>query len=635
MRIAVIGTNYLQNFTREIIENNIFPNIEIVQILSGKDMELSKIASEINHRQVQVVILGPIDYKTLCPHINIPCYIIRPSMVDFLSIASQIEDYSKTCLLLPEGEEINLSTLEQYLSIKINKEYYKSKEDIENVIQNIKQQGYNMFIGSNVVIEKTDQLGFRSIYYCSRDGLETCIRNAVQLVNNLQKEEQHLKEIMRILSSTINGVVATTPEGIINYANDSALQILHTTTDELYGKEITQIVPKDIVEQVLVEGQEEYALTLWISNIQIIGNFIPISKDACISGSYLIFEDTSKILKYEKIIRKEIRRKNFMTYYTFDNIIGTSDVILNTIERAKRFALSDYTILITAETGTGKEVFAQSIHNYSQRKTYPFVAINCGAIPDSLIESELFGYETGAFTGASSKGKPGLIELANHGTVFLDDIDSISMGFQSKLLRVLQEQEIIHIGGNRTIPIDVRFIVATNRNLKTLVEEQKFRNDLFYRLNVLRLSIPPLRNRKKDIPDLCKYYLKQLDPNLLKKLGPVLKSIFIPIYEYSFFGNVRELISIIQRFIILVDRLRLSDTEYLSNLIVECVDAQPSKSDSISLQISGDYGRDIKFAEHQILLYYLDKHEGNMTYLAKKLGIGRTTLYSKIKNPES
>ena len=286
-----------------------------------------------------------------------------------------------------------------------------------------------------------------------------------------------------------------------------------------------------------------------------------------------------------------------------------------------------------AETGIGKELFAQSIHNHSSRSQYPFVAINCASIPDTLIESELFGHMPNSFTGASSKGKSGLIERANHGTVFLDDVDALSTNFQSKLLRVMQEHEIIRIGGEAPIPVDVRFIVATNRNLRKMVEEGTFRNDLYFRVNILNLLIPPLRNRASDIPLLYEYYIKKYSPALFEQISPHFLSAFSPAFAYTYPGNVRELVSIVERFCTLFEPEYAKDENYLRALVCECIGTESlsvSSKEQCSFEISGNYLADVHSAEMRILDYYQKLHSCSVAELARILGVSRATLYNKL-----
>lgn len=261
---------------------------------------------------------------------------------------------------------------------------------------------------------------------------------------------------------------------------------------------------------------------------------IPLHTMGQVSGYCLTFESASQIRKSGSELSRRLRNQGLSARYYFDDIIYKSPAMEHCITLAKKVAASDYTVLITGETGTGKELFAQAIHNYSTRKSSPFVAVNCAALPESLLESELFGYEEGAFTGARRGGKMGLFEQADGGTLFLDEIGDMPYSLQSRLLRVLQEQQIVRIGGGGAININVRVLTATNCNLPELTKEKKFREDLFFRLNVFPLSLPPLRMRKEDILPL----FSSLSGMEMKKFEPHIKSRLL---SYRWPGNVREL----------------------------------------------------------------------------------------------
>ena len=285
------------------------------------------------------------------------------------------------------------------------------------------------------------------------------------------------------------------------------------------------------------------------------------------------------------------------------------------IEMAKQFSLTNSNILIIGETGTGKEVFAQSIHNYSNCRQGPFVALNCAALPAQILESELFGYVGGAFTGANPKGRPGLFEVAHNGTIFLDEIAEMDYITQSKLLRVLQEKKVMRLGSDRILPINVRVIAATNKNLKTLVNENQFRADLYYRLNVLQLKIPPLRDRKKDIKLLADSFLKE-NPNIIKNQLNLMPSAIKALTTYSWPGNVRELKNIIER-IIAVHNHKNIDASII-NLMLEYDEENP-----VTSQVIPNNLEEIKKA--------LAMANGKYTEASKILGISRSTLWRKLK----
>lgn len=270
----------------------------------------------------------------------------------------------------------------------------------------------------------------------------------------------------------------------------------------------------------------------------------------------------SEINRRDAQLRTDIKESGFHTKYTFDSILGTSNQIRETIDLAHQYAKSDASIFISGESGTGKELFAQAIHNLSARSNFPFVSVNCAALPESLAESELFGYDEGAFTGASKRGKEGKFELAHRGTIFLDEIGDAPLSLQTKLLRVIEEQEVVRIGSNKVIPIDARIICASNRNLKQMVNDGLFRQDLYYRINVLPLQIPSLRERREDIPILAESIFDSLGMGNSK----LRKFLIQELLSYEWPGNVRELRSAIQLLSTLSDISNISFTDEINEV---------------------------------------------------------------------
>ncbi|MEN2998695.1 MAG: sigma-54 dependent transcriptional regulator [Brevinematia bacterium] len=305
-------------------------------------------------------------------------------------------------------------------------------------------------------------------------------------------------------------------------------------------------------------------------------------------------------------------RENIKALMRTLGIVGESEAIIDTFTKAMNIAKSDSVVLITGETGVGKELFAEAIHKLSPRKEYPFVRINCAAIPETLLESELFGYEKGAFTGAN-KRKIGLFEIANRGTLFLDEIGEISLSVQIKLLRAIEERKIIRLGGLEYIPIDSRVITATNRNLLEEVNKRNFREDLFFRINVVSLYIPPLRDRKEDILPLFYHFLEKFSKKNNKTITRVDEDYLEFLLNYSFPGNVRELSNFVERAVVL------------------------SENGVISLDSIHDYvinyipKRDIERTEKEVIMSALVKNNFNISKTSRLLGIHRNTLTRKIK----
>ncbi len=402
-------------------------------------------------------------------------------------------------------------------------------------------------------IKKIINIGFREIGYdtinkiIQKQGFSHKLinRNFVKLMNDIVEPNANFKSSYLnsyLKSEMLNKLIYNSKEGIlltnydynIVYSNDKLNSILNIA-DDYFNKSITNYVNYEMFDMLseidfkdkLIKINEENYIVEKIS-VKLIDQVI---------GYNYIFRNEKDIFDQEVNLKNKLIKKRFFAKYNFDDIIYKSNSMKHTIGLSKKAALTKYTVLIQGESGTGKELIAQSIHNFSNRKCEPFVAINCASLAESLLESLLFGYESGSFTGASKNGKIGLFEQANGGTLFLDEIGDISPNFQSTLLRVIQEKQIMRIGSDKFINIDVRFIVATNKDLEEEVRKGSFRDDLYYRLNVIPIDIPPLRERKDDILLLLEYFLGENYNNLTDDEKNA-------IINYKWSGNVRELESV-------------------------------------------------------------------------------------------
>ena len=343
-------------------------------------------------------------------------------------------------------------------------------------------------------------------------------------------------------------------------------------------------------------------------------NRIPIRVGGEVVGAVATFQDITKIQSMEERIRREIYSQGHVAKFSFVDIYGSSPPLLEAIDAARQYAWVDATVLLHGETGAGKELFAQSIHTAGNRKNGPFVAVNCAALPEALLESELFGYVEGAFTGARRKGKPGLFELAHRGTIFLDEISEIPLSLQGRLLRVLQEREVIRLGHDRVIPVDVRVLCATNRDLHRHVEEGHFRRDLFWRLNVLSLPIPPLRERRDDIMPLMWHFLDMLLPSDRPRFVFSEDAPSLP-HLVSWPGNVRELRNLCERLSV-VRTGRTVDAAFLAHLL-ECRESpRPPRRGPAGME-------DVERA--------LAQAGGKIGRAAEILGVHRATLWRKCR----
>lgn len=361
----------------------------------------------------------------------------------------------------------------------------------------------------------------------------------------------------------------------------------------------------------------------------------PVTVGDRVIGSLSLERDIADIVYYNeelsrtsfkvRMLKKEISRLSKKD--SFARIYGHSTIIKETVKMARKYAATEATVLITGESGTGKELFAQAIHDESSRSRHPFVAVNCSAVPQALFESEIFGYEGGAFTGAFKEGKPGKFELANGGTLFLDEIGELEPGAQVKLLRALQEKALYRVGGTRPVKVDVRIIAATNRDLERMVQQGRFREDLFYRLNVITLNIPPLRQRREDMPELAYLLVQELSEIHGKKVAGLDPQVMVAFMSYHWPGNVRELRNVLERMVILAEE-EVIGQENLPDFLLSRVPAGVLNKNSGGVVKLTEATQE---AERQMIIDALEKTGNNKSEAAKILGIPRSSLYYKMK----
>ena len=441
-----------------------------------------------------------------------------------------------------------------------------------------------------------------------------------------------------VVQCTFSGIIVVDKEDIITVFNPAAERIFGIPANQALCQSLEKLFPQ---YHLLADDKKEYPQLDELKTIrqkQLLVNRIPIVEKGEVIGTIFTFRKPSMIQSMEEKIRRSLHAKGLTAKLNFQDIVGHSKTIRETVSRAQRFASSDETILITGESGTGKEVFAQSIHNASPRRERPFVAINCSSIPSTLLESELFGYAGGAFTGARREGKQGMFELAHLGTIFLDEIAELSHEAQAHMLRVLQEKEVMRVGDGKVTLVDVRVIAATNRPLEKAVQQGYFRLDLYHRMNVLQLKLPALREHPADVLALASTFVNQWCPNqqLTTKIIAVLVKYEGLLTHYSWPGNVRELQNLIRRVVALVGTMVEGTVEQeIEDLLNEAFADTLVFVPPIKSRNNCDLKTTITGLERELISMNYDELGGNKTKLAKRLGIGRTTLWRKLKEVES
>lgn len=446
-----------------------------------------------------------------------------------------------------------------------------------------------------------------------------------------------------ILTLSDDGFVVVDNHGVITDINEQYCQYLKTTREYAIGRSIAEIIPNtkmiDIVNYAyreegailrLSEKSDDDSDRIFLVNRSAVydENHNVIAGVAQVKFRLQTLDSAKKLMReyseYE-FYREEYRSRN-SSQYSFDKIVGNSPRFAEVKKAGYKAAKTMFPVLLTGETGTGKEVFANAIHNNGERREKPMVSINCAAIPNELLESELFGYEEGAFTGAKKGGKKGKFELASGGTLFLDEIGDMPLGMQAKLLRVLQEKEIEKIGGYKPIPVDVCIIAATRKNLPQMIEAGEFREDLYYRLNVIHIELPPLRERREDIVELASYFLNRLNSDYKSgiSLSPEVRDCFV---NYDWPGNIRELDNVIK-----------SAYAACEDFLIQLSDL-PSKMVSrhqLSEEVVGGKKLNQMMEEYErgLLTDVLKNCNWNCQMAANELGIHRSALYKKIAKYE-
>ena len=444
-----------------------------------------------------------------------------------------------------------------------------------------------------------------------------------------------LERYDNVVNSVHEGIIATDDNGQVIHLNRSAANLLGLESTQILGTTISDLFSGlPLLDDVLVRNKRletEISYQYKRKKRYFLATVVPtIARDSQkIRGATISLRNLSEVQSYATKLVGEYSK------YSFDDIQGESQGIRRVKEKLRKAALTDSTILIRGESGTGKELFAHSVHSASHRAKRPFLAINCSAIPESLLESELFGYEEGAFTGAKKGGKPGKFELANGGTLFLDEIGDMPLHLQSKLLRVLESRSIERVGGTEPINIDVRIIAATNRNLEEMVERREYRGDLYYRLSVIPVFVPPLRDRREDIPCLINHFLAKYCTKMerdIQELDPIVKARLI---NYDWPGNVRELQNAVEYAINMSEPGESILLEHLpQRILLETKLEEPSYEQSILANATEDNEAKLKMLESKAIKEAINRF-GNTTAgkleAARYLGISLATLYRRLK----
>ncbi len=558
-------------------------------------------------------------YKHTVGKVNIPVIHLNVTTPDIIQAIVTAKKYNKDIVLvISDLDYFDYDSWKDLMNANIILERFHSKDEIyERVLKYKDIKKEVVIVGGGIPCSLARKWGMDNVFInASKESIYEVMGHAKEVIDNLYEQKYNNTVLKTILDEVHDAVIVMNYEGKVRLYNERAMELLKKDREEIIGGNLSEVLPElNFIKDAFERKIDISNKIMTIKNITITVNTSILVMDGKTEGILCTFQDISNLQSLEKKIRHELNKKGLIAKYTFDDVVGFSHIMEEVVGKAKKIGQSDNTVIIYGESGTGKEIFAQSIHNISKRSKEPFVAINCAAISENLLESELFGYEEGSFTGARKGGKPGLFEIAHGGTIFLDEINSISYSLQGKLLRVLQEKETMRIGSDYVIPLNIRIIAATNEELKTMVEEGRFRKDLFYRLNILELHIPPLRERKEDILPLFKYFMGDIAKDLSYEVPSAIEE---KLLAYRWPGNARELRNIAERYIIFKE-IDIDSKEIHKN---------PSniENDSICINL-----REINRYVEEKVIEMLVNQGMTKTEIANILGISRTALWKKIK----
>ncbi|HEC93573.1 MAG TPA: PAS domain S-box protein, partial [Candidatus Atribacteria bacterium] len=454
-RIAVMSYGRFTNVLRSTISKE---DLEKLIIVESSFEETKDIAKRLwNSGEADVFVSGSSNLQMVKEVISAPIVPIQISGFDIMNnlLKASISG-GKIAIISYKKPISNISIYKSILNIDVEEICYNNISELKILLKELRGKGAGAVIGSSLVCDLCDELGMNSIFIYSSNSIKNAISQAIQIQQSIQFEKYKSKQFNTILNYTYSGIIATDKNNIIQIYNPMAERIMGIPKEKVIGQNADHVIENTRLSRVLASGRQEIDQLQNVNSRIILTSRIPIIVEGHKEGVVATFQDVKSIQKAEHKIRRELHSKGLISKYSFNDIKGNSKAIKNCIEIAKEYADSDFNVLITGESGTGKELFAHSIHNRSKRKNEAFVAINCAAIPESLLESELFGYERGTFTGARKEGKIGLFELAHNGTILLDEIAKIPLSIQARLLRVIQEKEVMRLGSDRIIKIDAR-----------------------------------------------------------------------------------------------------------------------------------------------------------------------------------
>ncbi|WP_027798502.1 propionate catabolism operon regulatory protein PrpR [Paraburkholderia dilworthii] len=640
--IALVSISRLQSLC-ETIAPRYSARARFFPVREGYDAAVTALQAYVDAGSVDVVLAAGSNGAYLRDNLSVPVVMVKVNGFDVLSAITRATTTwpgAPIGLVLHDTISHELADLSGWLNVGLKQRAYRSVDEVRTAVNNLAAEGCRVIIGPGMACDLAQQVGLDSVFLYSLGAVEEAFERSVELARVSRQKESKRVRLNTIVAHLRDGVAAFDDAGQLEAVNPAMLDLLGLEREQDVAAQLARTVGPWLRDALQRGGAVDERIEQ-IGERSLIVNCVPIVEQGARSGSVVTAQDALVAQRIDRSLRTSQRPKHLVARHRLDDLIGESPALERVRRLARAGAAHDATVLLTGESGTGKELVAQGIHNASRRRGNPFVAFNCAALPEGLIESELFGHEEGAFTGARRGGKPGLFEIAHTGTIFLDEIGEMPPALQSRLLRVLQEREVMKLGSGRATPIDVRVIAATHRDLHGLVEQGGFRADLYFRLNLLQIELPPLRERRADVAPLARHLLSRsaLQYGLSKAaIGRLLKFL-APLFErYSWPGNVRELENLLARAAIyLGDAASDPGPNLEPDLLALFPEFSRTKPARVNRLPSDSPADDIAGAARTApsrddAMKALAQSGGNRAAASRALGIGRTTLWRLLKD---
>ena len=628
--ILTTGTSLIEKTRQFAVKKN----IDLQCVEEGLD-DAIPFAKELESDGTEVLLARGGTALLIRENVNIPVLSFPISTIDILTCLKEATEYGSNILIVSFlNRKLGLEFVEELFDIRITQEVCRNFTEMQELIST-RGDNYDAIIGGSTSLKIAHQYGLNFIEtHTPEEAVESTLESAVSVALHSRSEQEKTKRFSLILNGVSDGIIAYDREGQITLINDQANKLLkrdQTSFDHTY---LQDLIPQPAAFRAISASQPQEDKIEKVGGDYFVFNHTPIVVNDSAVGGVTTFKDVTNVIQVEGEIRRSFAR-GLVAKYDLNDLVYECSVMDEMVKRSRRFASTDSTILIVGETGTGKEILAHSIHGLSNRSNHPFVSINCAALSEELLQSELFGYEEGAFTGSRKGGKPGLFEVAHNGTIFLDEINATSQNVQRHLLRVLQEREVMRIGADRVTPINVRVLAASNSNLIEEVNRGSFREDLFFRLNVLTLTIPPLRDRLSDIPHLVNRFMRIMTREYKQRQFFIPERCMQKLKDFQWPGNARQLRNFIERLVLICG----SDFEHevFNELYAELFEYRmdrltgQGKGNSHSISQTHPSQSAVEDSEPARIKEALEKSGYSRSKAAKLLGISRTTLWKKMK----